>query len=287
MKSKGSDKTVHDESAKVTVATTESVPQAQNEQAAAVADAVISKNHEQAADKPANDGAFDWKSLIPKKYFYINPNLPPGVIKMIETKHGCSINEINLEEANDIDDSHLILTMRGIKYVARLHGFSEVTYRYPVVQPNFVVATCRITFLANPASGNRVVTFEDSASATRENTNDMGYRYIVETATNRAFCRCVRNFLGINVVTNIELMNDAEASTSLEVEDEQYSGPYQILFNKMESYRISFETLINALVEANKIPADHGYKSLRSLPPRLVFTCLQTVEALRNQKPSA
>ncbi len=49
------------------------------------------------------------------------------------------------------------------------------------------------------------VVFSDVGSATLDNTAGFGKLYLAPVAANRAFVRCVRNFLGINIVAQDEV----------------------------------------------------------------------------------
>jgi hypothetical protein len=54
------------------------------------------------------------------------------------------------------------------------------------------------------------------ANATLENTNDFCAKFLETIATNRAFVRCVRNYLGINIVGDDEIDKSKNKVSSYE-----------------------------------------------------------------------
>jgi hypothetical protein len=54
------------------------------------------------------------------------------------------------------------------------------------------------------------------ANATLDNTNDFCAKFLETIATNRAFVRCVRNFLGINIVGDEEIDKSKNKVSSYE-----------------------------------------------------------------------
>ena len=65
------------------------------------------------------------------------------------------------------------------------------------------------------------VLYEEYANATSENTNDFCLKFLETIACNRAFVRCVRNFLNINIVGVDELDNSRGLVKSHVIEEEE------------------------------------------------------------------
>jgi hypothetical protein len=151
--------------------------------------------------KFTKDGFVDWRAMVPVEYLYINPERKA----MVEKKYGKPIEQLSIVD-DKVDDGFLVISLAGLKYLARLRGYNNVYSSVNKSQnEEFVDANCNVDWIGNYETLGMTVSFGASACATRENTNQMGRRYLVETAENRAFCRAVRNFLNINIVAKEEL----------------------------------------------------------------------------------
>ena len=60
-------------------------------------------------------------------------------------------------------------------------------------------------FLPNYETGGQAVTFQDMANATLNNTSNFATKFLETIACNRAFVRCVRNFLNVHIVGDDEI----------------------------------------------------------------------------------
>jgi hypothetical protein len=97
-------------------------------------------------------------------------------------------------------DNQLLIMLGGIKELTKLRGYNDISYTISHIDKNYVTAVCRISWIGNYETDNRVITFEDAANATSENTDDFCIKFLETIACNRAFVRCVRNFLNIHIV---------------------------------------------------------------------------------------
>ena len=64
-----------------------------------------------------------------------------------------------------------------------------------------------ITYLPNYETNFKEVTFSDVANATIENTSSFAKKFLETIACNRAFVRCVRNFLMFILLVMMKLIN--------------------------------------------------------------------------------
>ena len=64
---------------------------------------------------------------------------------------------------------------------------------------------CAITFSPNYETANNPVVFSDMANATLNNTSSFATKFLETIACNRAFVRCVRNFLNVHIVGDDEI----------------------------------------------------------------------------------
>jgi hypothetical protein len=62
------------------------------------------------------------------------------------------------------------------------------------------VVKCDIEFSGNYETQNKPIRFSEVANATQYNCDDFTTKFLESIAANRAFIRCVRNFLNIHIV---------------------------------------------------------------------------------------
>ena len=83
------------------------------------------------------------------------------------------------------------------------------------VADGYVTAKCRIAWLPNYESLCGLE-YEDVANATLDNTDSFGAKFLETIACNRAFVRCVRNYLNIHIVGADEIDKSKGGSQSYE-----------------------------------------------------------------------
>jgi len=104
-----------------------------------------------------------------------------------------------------LKDHQLLIKLSGIKELARLRGFNHVSYHTEKCELNHVAVNCTIGFIGNYETGGGNVSYEDMANATVENTSSFATKFLETIACNRAFVRCVRNFLNVHIVGDDEI----------------------------------------------------------------------------------
>lgn len=144
------------------------------------------------------DGSVDWRAMIPQEFLYIR--------KEWFEKFGKPIPD----SPEGLKDSQLAIMLGGIKYLAKIRGFESVKFDTKKEGTNYVTSKCSIEWLPNYETDHRRVMFEDYANATGDNVNGFGLKFLEAIACNRAFVRCVRNFLGIHIVGVDELDSSEE-----------------------------------------------------------------------------
>jgi hypothetical protein len=134
------------------------------------------------------EGFIDWRAMIKPAYLYINKDsFASRNLQVPESKEGLADNE-------------LLITLSGIKEIARLRGYTSVRFEVSHVNESHVVAKCQIKWSPNFETNYEEVFYEDVANATIDNTDDFCVKFLETIACNRAFIRCVRNFLNIHIV---------------------------------------------------------------------------------------
>ena len=150
------------------------------------------------------DGSIDWRKMVNDEHLFPNAQAfngnPPSSIE-------------------GIPDNKLLIKLAGIKELARLRGFSDVSYQVVKCELDHVAVICKMTFIPNFETDAKAIVFEDMANATLDNTHDFGQNFLETMACNRAFVRCVRNFLNIHIVGADEIgksnNNSAKKSSSM------------------------------------------------------------------------
>ena len=145
------------------------------------------------------NGSINWRAMVKPEYLYPNKDWFELRGKPIP------------DSVEGLADNQLLIKLGGLKELAKLRGYNSVSYEVVKCDRDYVVVKCKIHWKAlfDGEASNKVIedpcAFEDMANATLENTNDFCAKFLETIATNRAFVRCVRNFLGINIVGDDEI----------------------------------------------------------------------------------
>ena len=149
-----------------------------------------------------DDGSVDWRSMIKEEYLF--PNKSWFDLR----KKDCP------RTIEGLKDHQLLIKLGGIKDLARLRGFSSLSYDLVKCDPDHVAVICKMTFIPNFETNGQSVTFEDVANATTENTSSFAKKFLETIACNRAFVRCVRNFLNVHIVGDDEIDKSDNTKTT-------------------------------------------------------------------------
>ena len=141
----------------------------------------------------AEDGSVNWRSMIKDEHLFPN-------------RSWFDLRKKDVPRTIDgLGDHQLLIKLSGIKELAKLRGFTDVAYEVVKCQPDHVAVICRMTFLPNYETGGKPVQFQDMANATLDNTSSFATKFLETIACNRAFVRCVRNFLNVHIVGDDEI----------------------------------------------------------------------------------
>ena len=183
------------------------------------------------------DGLIDWRKMVKPEYLVANRQ------KTQET------------DVTKIEDKNLLILLGGIKELAQIRGYSHVTYDVVSPSADYVVATCTITWKPNYETENEPVIFSAIGDASPSNTNDFARFFLGPIAENRAFVRCVRNFLKINIVGQEEVNTNNVSDVSGE-QVGTVSGVGQVDVKKclkdlLSERKIPFDKVKNKLIKDN------------------------------------
>lgn len=131
------------------------------------------------------DGSINWRKMVNDEHLFPNSQ---------------SFNGNAPSSIEGIPDNKLLIKLAGIKELARLRGFSDISYDVVKCELDHVAVICSISFIGNYETSGEQVHFQDMANATLDNTHDFGQSFLETMACNRSFVRAVRNFLNIHIV---------------------------------------------------------------------------------------
>lgn len=139
------------------------------------------------------DNSINWRSMVDPKFLYVNKE------NFQKRKEEAPSSIVGVE------DKDLVIMLKGLQPLAQKRGYSSVSFRPVCAGNDYAGVVCRIEWLGNYETNMQPISYEDCAGANTYNTSEMTQTYLLEIASNRAFVRCVRNFLKIGIVAKEEL----------------------------------------------------------------------------------
>lgn len=190
------------------------------------------------------DGSINWRSMIKPEFLYVN-------------KEWFQLRKQEIPKSIDgLTDKQLLILLGGIKHLAKIRGYNYVRYDISGDKEN-VVAKCEIEWIPNFENQN-TVRFEDIASANSSNSDKFCQKFLETIACNRAFVRCVRNFLNINIVGDDEIDKSGQSLSIDSSENPEESSYIMKPHETLEKAAIdkgikTFESFVEWLREQWKI----------------------------------
>ena len=204
-------------------------------------------------------GMIDWRKTLPKKFFYFKDDQYQG------------------EDIDNVPDSALLIYLDGFKWLAKIRGVKSV--KYPVVQSgtDFCTTVCEIEWIGNYETEGREVVHSSVGYSTLDNTTDFMGLYLGPDSENKAFIRCVRTFLRVNVCGKEEIApenNHKRVKIRKEAKNEfGRSDVVGILEDCMEKLNLDFSTILETLKkEGEKFDEDpSNIQDLHNKKPTLTM----------------
>jgi hypothetical protein len=175
-------------------------------------------------------------------------------------------------DISKLEDKDLLILLQGIKELAFLRGFTDISYTIVSASPTYCCVACRITWIPNFETEGKVVHFESIGDAHFENTDSFGKNYLAAISENRAFVRCVRNFLRIAVLSKEEIGEKASSKSS-SASDPQV----ELLKVELDKRKITWEQFKIKLVK-DKVDGAESMTSLNDLPKDQLFDYLGRIK---------
>ncbi len=205
--------------------------------------------------KFTDQGLIDWRKMLSDKWLYPNPS-----------------KNLSTQDVSKLKDTDLCILLGGIKELAQIRGYTNVKYDVTCPSPDYVIANCTITWVPNFETEDKEVTFSSLGDASPNNTDNFARQYLAPIAENRAFVRCVRNFLRINIVAQDELAKrfkdgNFQVSTPQQAE---VASPTAVLEKLMKEKGVDFERVKNRLIRQKYEEADK-LDSVSQIPADKIF----------------
>ena len=202
------------------------------------------------------DGTINWRKMVKREYLVSNKQ---------RTKE---------TDVSKLEDKDLLILLGGIKELAQIRGFSDVSYSVVSPSPDYVVATCKIQWISNFETEGKEVGFSAIGDASPNNTQSFARHYLGPIAENRSFVRCVRNFLKINIVSQEEL---GAGKVEQEESTENKLNPKSFLESIMKEKKISFEQVKAKLIKEN-FPKAEELNSIADISNSKVFDLIERLQ---------
>jgi hypothetical protein len=132
--------------------------------------------------------------------------------------------------------------------------------------------------LPNYETNGKEIVFESLADASTSNTKSFARFFLAAIAENRAFVRCVRNFLKINIVSQEELGDVKVLDEAVAVENP--TSPHNLLEKIMKDKGINFETLKERLVK-EKFEKVDDIKAISDIPKAKIFELIERIKKIK------
>jgi hypothetical protein len=222
------------------------------------------------------NGLIDWRRMINKEFLV--PNRDSFKNKDIDLK------KIDIDS---LPDSQLLILLGGIKELAQIRGFEKVEYKVISASMDYVAVKCTITWVSNFETCGRQVKFSALADAHLDNTKDFAKNFLMAIAENRAFIRCVRNFLRINIVGNDEIGKSSNASNDTTEaglsEAPPAPQPIALLKQTMQKYNISFSQLKQGAIQ-KQIEKAESWEKEEDIPTLMMFHIISGIKNKHSNK---
>ena len=209
-----------------------------------------------------DDGTINWRKMVKTEH------LVPNRQKTQET------------DVSKLQDKDLLILLGGIKELAQIRGYTSVEYKVVAASESYFATSCRITWLPNYETGGKEVVFESLADATLNNTKNFAKFFLAAIAENRAFVRCVRNFLKINIVSQEEL-GDAKLLDDSSSTNENPTSPQSLLEKVMKEKGINFEALKKRLIK-DKFDNAENLTSISDIPKVKLFELIDRIKKIKD-----
>lgn len=207
------------------------------------------------------DGSVNWRKMIKPEF------LVPNKQRTQET------------DITKLQDNELLILLAGIKDLASMRGFSAVKHTPKTISESCVLDECTIEWTPNYENDDRYTSFSALADASVQNSTGFnGIYFLAAIAENRAFVRCVRNFLKINIVGQEEVSQKGDAYIPQATSGSDKSDPHSILEKVMDENNLSLDDLKERVGKSGTDVS--SWNTLRDIPKGKVMALIEKIKGL-------
>lgn len=218
------------------------------------------------------DGFIDWRAMVNPEHLTVN------------RQYFERFNKTVPESIEGLPDEQLLIKLQGLKDLLKFRQYLNL-YQDPVhISENNVTVKTTIEWAPNYETNNKSITFESIADATPNNASGFGTNYLATIAENRSLCRCIRNFLGINVCS-VEEVGNTKGNKPQNSSNNDVA--YGVLNELLTQNGRKFENLKNVLIKEGIFTADEESKILavEDIPKDKILTVIEfTKKKLKETK---
>tara|TARA_Y100001937_G_scaffold36058_1_gene51772 strand:+ start:6356 stop:7063 length:708 start_codon:yes stop_codon:yes gene_type:complete len=209
------------------------------------------------------DGSVNWRKMVRTEFLVANKQ------------------RTQQTDVSQLEDRDLLILLGGIKELAQIRGFTDVRYTVHTASQEYFSTTCTIEWVPNYETDNKVVSFSALADAHQDNTYSFASNFLAATAENRAFVRCVRNFLKINIVGQEEMGGGKQvfSQTTTKTAPKTDSDPTSLLQKVMDSKGVSFDMVKSRLLDEDFPKAD-SFESTKDIPKTKTFELIARLKKI-------
>lgn len=217
-------------------------------------------------------GFTDWRAIIPEGFLFIN------------AKKFTDNNKEVPKTMDGLDDSEIIIKLGGIKWLARVRGYDSVAFEVISANSDNVIVKCKIDWIANFENPQGAF-YEEIASCNIKNADNFNIKFAESIAANRAFVRCVRNFLNVNIVGEEEIVSEPVKQSDAK-SDSMAIDPQSIFIKKCKEKDMDISAIIEFCKANDPTIADtaNGLDEqalAKLLTPKQAKTLLKAVKKLQ------
>ena len=210
------------------------------------------------------DGSVNWRKMVRTEFLVANKQ------------------RTQQTDVSQLEDRDLLILLGGIKELAQIRGFTDVCYTVHTASQEYFSTTCTIEWVPNYETDNKVVSVSALADAHQDNTYSFASNFLAATAENRAFVRCVRNFLKINIVGQEEMGGGKQVfsqTTAKASAPKTDSDPTSLLQKVMDSKGVSFDMVKTRLLDEDFPKAD-SFESTKDIPKTKTFELIARLKKI-------
>ncbi len=216
----------------------------------------------------SKNGFVDWRAMVNSDFIVMNKDAAKKAGFDLET----ASDEDKRAKMLEWNDDKKIILLGGLRDLAKIRGFLKVDQEVKRTD-GIATAVCSITWIPNFETDYKEVTYTAVGSATDQTIPFPYSQYLESIASNRAFCRAVREYLGILVVSDEEL-NPSGEDVKVKGGD---ADPWASIKSKCENKGIDFPTL-KTWMEGHGMSIPSSCNSIESIPQNMIFNVLNLIK---------